>query len=57
VFRLDWARKRSSSAEPAPLEVQRSKGTNPEALFPAAQSCPYGVIRIEDADTGEQMYL
>jgi DNA-binding Lrp family transcriptional regulator/ferredoxin len=56
VFRLDWAKKRSSMSEPAPLEVLKSKGTEPEALFLAAQSCPYGVIRIEDADTGERLY-
>ena len=56
VFRLDWAKRRSSVAEPAPLEVLKSKGTEPESLFLAAQSCPYGVIRIEDADTGEQLY-
>jgi len=56
VFRLDWAKKRSSGVEPAPLEVLKSKGTEPEALFLAAQSCPYGVILIEDADTGEQLY-
>ena len=56
VFRLDWAKKRSSGVEPAPLEVLKSRGTEPEALFLAAQSCPYGVIQIEDADTGEQLY-
>lgn len=56
VFRLDWAKRRSSMSEPIPLEVLRTKGTEPEALFLAAQSCPYGVIRIEDADTGEQLY-
>jgi DNA-binding Lrp family transcriptional regulator/ferredoxin len=56
VFRLDWAKKRSSVSEPAPLEVLKTRGTEPEALFLAAQSCPYGVIRIEDADTGEQLY-
>ena len=52
----DWAKKRSSAVEPAPLEVLRSKGTEPEALFLAAQSCPYGVIRIEDSYTGEPLY-
>jgi DNA-binding Lrp family transcriptional regulator/ferredoxin len=56
VFRLDWAKRRSSMGEPAPLEVLRAKGTEPGALFLAAQSCPYGVIRIEDVDTGEQLY-
>jgi len=56
VFRLDWAKRRASMSEAAPLEVLRAKGTEPEALFLAAQSCPYGVIRIEDADTGEQLY-
>ncbi len=56
VFRLDWAKKRSSASEPAPLEVLKTKGTDPEALFLAAQSCPYGVIKIEDADTGEQLF-
>ena len=56
VFRLDWAMKRFSLGEPAPLEVLKSKVTEPEALFLAAQSCPYGVIKIEDADTGEQLY-
>jgi hypothetical protein len=50
------AKKRSSIAEPAPLEVLKSKGIEPEALFLAAQSCPYGVIQIEDADMGELLY-
>jgi len=56
VFKLDWAKKRTSMTEGAPLEVLKSKGTEPEALFLAAQACPYGVIRIEDTDTGEQLY-
>lgn len=55
VFKLDWA-KRKSFADPAPLEVLDEKGTSPETIFLAAQSCPYRAIRLEDADSNDQLF-
>jgi len=55
VFKLDWAKKKSV-ADPAPLEVLDEKGTAPETIFLAAQSCPYRAIKLEDSATKEQLY-
>ena len=55
VFKLDWQKKKSVF-DPAPLEVLDENGAKPEDVFLAAQSCPYGAIILEDADTGEVVF-
>ncbi len=57
VFRLDWSKKKSFF-DPAPLELldERPKGTDPNIVFSAAQSCPYHAIILEDDETGERIF-
>lgn len=55
IFRLDWSKKRSVF-DPAPLEVLEDRGTKPEDIFRAAQSCPYRAIILEDLETGERLF-
>jgi ferredoxin len=57
VFRLDWEKKKSIF-DPVPLELldDRAKGTDPELVFFAAQSCPYRAIVLEDDETKERIF-
>jgi ferredoxin len=55
IFRLDWSKKKSVF-DPAPLQVLEDKGTKPEDIFRAAQSCPYRAILLEDQVTGERLF-
>jgi ferredoxin len=57
VFRLDWSKKKSVF-DPAPLELldEKAKGTDPNVVFSAAQSCPYHAIILEDDDTAERIF-
>jgi ferredoxin len=57
VFRLDWSKKKSVF-DPAPLELldERPRGTDPNVVFTAAQSCPYHAIILEDDETGERIF-
>jgi DNA-binding Lrp family transcriptional regulator/ferredoxin len=55
IFQIDWAKKKGVT-QPAPLEVLKRRSADPEVLFLAAQSCPYKVISLEDADTEEQLF-
>ncbi len=57
VFRLDWS-KRKSVFDPAPLELldEKARGTAPNIVFSAAQSCPYHAIILEDDETGERIF-
>jgi DNA-binding Lrp family transcriptional regulator/ferredoxin len=55
VFRLDWTKKKSIF-DPGPLEVLRKRVKGLDAIFLAAQSCPYRAIKLDDADTDEQLF-
>jgi ferredoxin len=57
VFRLDWSKKKSVF-DPAPLELldEKARGTDPNVVFSAAQSCPYHAIILEDDETGERIF-
>jgi ferredoxin len=57
VFRLDWSKKKSVF-DPAPLELldEKARGTDPNVVFSAAQSCPYHAIILEDDDSGERIF-
>lgn len=55
VFQLDLERKKSVF-DPAPLRLLKDRTANLEDVFLAAQSCPYRVIKLEDVDTGEQLF-
>ena len=57
VFRLDWEKKKSIF-DPAPLQLldEKAKGTDPEKVFFAAQSCPYRAIILEDDETRERIF-
>lgn len=56
VFKIDEASLKSSFISFAPLVVLDEKGASNNALFRAAQSCPYRAIILEDQDTGEQLF-
>ena len=56
VFKIDEASLKSSFISFAPLVVLDKKGASNNALFMAAQSCPYKAIILEDEVTGEQLF-
>jgi len=55
IFSLDHEKKKSIF-DPAPLRILKDRSPNLEDVFLAAQSCPYRVIKLEDSDTGEQLF-
>ncbi len=55
MFQLDREKKKSVF-DPAPLRILKDRSTNLDTVFLAAQSCPYRVIKLEDVDTGEQLF-
>ncbi len=48
--------KSKSAGQEREENTMRFNSVGEETIFKAAQSCPYRVIKLEDADTGEQLF-